>query len=208
MISVHRTSHILRLRLSQTEWVAGCYRNRWPDGSGIPTQTELANKFKEGMSYSDLVSLLGTPSKLGLLQKLESDLQQRLPEITSLTEKQLTESIQKVEHFIREFETKREELTKVSSGISFKQLYSAISELQEEKKDHCPACKTPLSQATKNPFKFAEEELTKLGHISKLEIERDQLKTQLLDAIIDVYDILDLVTSKYQESAASNTLSK
>ena len=34
MISVHRTSHILRLRLSQTEWVAGCYRNRWPDGSG------------------------------------------------------------------------------------------------------------------------------------------------------------------------------
>ena len=140
-------------------------------------EAALASEFQKGISFSELVVSLGTPNSPGLIQELETALQQQQPHITNLTEKQLNDSIESVKSVIRRLDEKTKSLAKASLGLSFKQLYSAISELQGDRDEHCPACKTPLSQVENNPFELATEELAKLDHLSQLELEHDHLKT-------------------------------
>ncbi|AMO54472.1 hypothetical protein GZ77_23205 [Endozoicomonas montiporae] len=174
----------------------------------VESETELANQFGQGTSFSNMIVSLGTSSKPGLIKNLEDDLQKPLPRITNLTEKKLTNSINTVGLTIRSINIKNKELIKVSSELSFKQLYSAISSLQGDISDYCPACKTPFAQVTCNPFELAENELAKLAHLSKLELERDELATKLSDAIIAVYDILEIATTEYQNYSGENPLSQ
>ena len=150
-------------------------------------ETKLANELKPETTYAELVVVLGTDEKPGRIQALESELQIEQPLITNLSGELLKESKEKVESTHQELSEKLVELAKVSEGLSFKQLYGALLELQEVNDDNCPACKTPLNQVMKDPYELANVELEKLGHLTQLEHERDHLKTEFIKAVKSIY---------------------
>ena len=75
---------------------------------------------------------------------------------------------------------KRQLLQEAKDQLSFRNLYSAISELSNYSNDTCPACDTPLTQVTTNPFDKADEELGKLQGLSeqeeKAEVEKKNIE--------------------------------
>jgi DNA repair exonuclease SbcCD ATPase subunit len=76
-----------------------------------------------------------------------------------------------IENDISELETKQDELSKSSQQVSFKQLYEAITKVQESSPKQCPACQTPIAQVKVNPFDHADTELKKLKYLGRLQEE-------------------------------------
>jgi DNA sulfur modification protein DndD len=150
-------------------------------------ETELALQFRSGITFDQLVVALGTDESPGEIQILEVELRHKQPPLTGLTVKSLEASKVKVESTHQKLTNKLAELTEASEGLSFKQLYCALLDLQEVSEDKCPACKTPLAQVAQNPYELAKAELAKLGHLAQLEQDRDLLKIGLTKAIKSVY---------------------
>jgi len=156
----------------------------------MENEAKLANQYKKDTTVSQMAVDLGTDENPGLIQVLDSELQQKQPQLTGLTIELLDLNKVKVESSYQKLTDKFVELSKASEGLSFKQLYGAVLDLQEVSKDICPACKTPLEQLRKNPYVLAEDELKKLGHLAQLEQEHEQLKTEFTEAIKSVYEIV------------------
>jgi DNA sulfur modification protein DndD len=150
-------------------------------------EVELAHQFKADTTFDQLVVLLGSEETPGEIQRLEVELLHKQPSLAGLTTKSLEASKIEVETTHEKLTAKLGELAKASEGLSFKQLYGALLDLQEVSEDKCPACKTPLVQVTKDPYIIAKDELAKLGHLAQLEQERNQLKTEFTKAIKSVY---------------------
>ncbi|MGP5712574.1 AAA family ATPase, partial [Vreelandella alkaliphila] len=150
-------------------------------------EVELAHKFKADTTFDQLVVVLGTEEAPGEIQTLEVELQHKQPLVTGLKEKSLEASKIEVESAHQKLTTKLGELADASEGLSFRQLYSALLDLQEVSEEKCPACKTPLFQVEKNPYELAKDELAKLGHLAQLEKDREDLEAEFTKAIMSVY---------------------
>lgn len=98
-------------------------------------ETKLANKFKPDTTFAQLIESLGTEKKPGEIQALETQLQQKQPPITDLTVKALEEIRVKVELVYKKLIAKLAELNKSREGLSFKQLYGAVLDLQKISED-------------------------------------------------------------------------
>ena len=160
----------------------------------LVTQTEdeakLAQQFKPDINFSQLVMALGTDENPGEIQALEVELQNKQPPITSFTTKALEEKKAAVESIHSKLTDKLTELTNAAQGLSYKQLYGAVLDLQEVSEDKCPACKTPLAQLTQNPYELATTELAKLNHLAQLEQERDQLQIDFSKVVKSVHEMV------------------
>ncbi len=160
----------------------------------LVTQTEdeakLAQQFKHEITFPQFVQALGTDENPGEIQELEVELQKKQSPITNLTAKVLGERKIAVESIHRKLTSKLSELSKASEGLSFKQLYGAVLDLEKVSEDKCPACKTPLAQVTQNPYGLATTELAKLSHLAQLEQERDQLQIDFCKAVKSVHEMV------------------
>lgn len=153
-------------------------------------ELDLAKKLAPEISFQQMLVTLGSEEKPGEIQFLDAELQKKQPDITDLSVKKLEESKAKVEAAHQSLSEKSAELAKASEGLSFKQLYGAVLDLQSTSEDQCPACKTPLEQVAHNPFVLATTELEKLGHLAKLEAEKTQAKAEFSKAIQSVHTIV------------------
>nr|WP_242456880.1 AAA family ATPase [Vibrio coralliilyticus] len=153
-------------------------------------EQELAKKHAPEISFQQMLVTLGSEEKPGEIQALDTELQKKQPEITGLSVKELKESKAKVEATHQSLSEKSAELAKASEGLSFKQLYNAVLDLQGTGEDQCPACKTPLEQVTQNPFVLATNELEKLGHLVELEAKQVLAKADFSRAIQSVHTIV------------------
>lgn len=170
-------------------------------------EVELAHKFKADTTFAQLVVMLGTEEAPGEIQDLEVELQHKQPLVTGLTERSLEASKIEVESAHQKLTAKLAELANASEGLSFKQLYSALLDLQEVSEEKCPACKTPLIQVEKNPYELAKEELAKLGHLAQLEKDREDLETEFTKAIMSVHRILKTCVEQIEIEGDVNPLS-
>lgn len=170
-------------------------------------EAELANKFKAGTTFAQLVVLLGTEETPGEIQDLEVELQNKQPSVTGLTERSLEANKMEVESAYKKLAAKLAELSDASEGLSFKQLYSALLDLQEVSGEKCPACKTPLIKVERNPYELAKEELEKLGHLAQLEKDREDLETQFKKAIMSVHRIIKACVEQIEIEGNVNPLS-
>ena len=151
----------------------------------------LANKYREGWTIAQMVAELnGSDEKKGLIENLQDELQKPITTKSNLTTTQLETLKKSIEANVREQDTKRAEQSKLSQQISFKQLYEAISQLKESGREHCPACQTPLAQATVNPFVHAEVELKTLQHLSHLEEALKKIKTEIEVSLSKLSEII------------------
>lgn len=159
-------------------------------------QKELAKAYREGSTFTEMVSeLQGTEEKAGLIKQLEDDLQKQLPQKSNVTLISLEALTQSIETDLDELETKQTALSEASQQISFKQLYEAVTKVQEISTEQCPACLTPLAQVKVNPFDHADAELKKLEHLSRLQEEAKTLHKGIVASLNQLSGLINTCCS-------------
>lgn len=140
----------------------------------------LANSYCEGADFNQVVQeLLGNDDSVGLISCIESELQESLPVKSFLSLAQLDELDIGIVTLLGEVSSLHEVLASASQQISYKNLYEAVSQVQDSNPNNCPVCHTQLSQVTVNPFLYASEELRKLQYLA----EQQQRLTELEQTI-------------------------
>ena len=120
----------------------------------------LANQYRDDATFNQMViELNGDDKSIGVIQQLETELQQPQANKNNLTIAALHTLGSSINSELSELGVKQQELATASQEVSFKNLYDAVVQLQSSSPEHCPACKTPLTQVSANPYSNANEEL-------------------------------------------------
>lgn len=164
----------------------------------------LTNQYREGCNYREMVSELnGDDKTLGLVQRLESEIQKPLEAKSYLTVEALEDKGREIHEGITELNVKRQELENVSHKVSFKNLYDAIVQVQPNNLDNCPACKTPLNKVAVNPFDHAGEELQKLQYLAEQQQEIKQLEKQVNQDFFALTQIIIVCCNRFAPNELS-----
>jgi len=166
----------------------------------------LADDYQKDMLFADFVLALGTTDKPGEIKKIDAELQQPIPVLSGLKHDDLLQAKVNVEKAIINLNEKETELAGYSEALSYKQLYQAVIALTKTSQEICPACKTPITQTTEDPFKAAEDGLAKLEHLSTLEEARDELKTDQHEAIKSIHETLEKTCHLIGDETTPNSL--
>lgn len=151
----------------------------------------LASGYREDLSFQQMmIELKGDEQNIGAIRQLETELQTPLPNKSHLTCAILKELSDSVEAVLAELYGKQKQLAEASLQVSFKSLFEAVVQLQSTSPEKCPACHTPLQQATKNPYSHASEELLKLAFLSTLQGEIAQLKQEISQHMYRVSQVI------------------
>ncbi|MDW7651228.1 MAG: AAA family ATPase [Bacillota bacterium] len=161
----------------------------------------LAKEFRVDCTFSQMVlELNGTEEEKGLISQLEEELQKPIDTKSNLTLSDLQSLQHSIDADIQELSTKEQELMNASQQISFKQLYEAVIQVQENSPEQCPACQTPLSQVTVNPFMHAGTELKNLYHLGELQEATKKLNGCINTSLIKLSQIINICCSRYSEN--------
>ncbi|HGF2622565.1 TPA: AAA family ATPase [Escherichia coli] len=143
----------------------------------VSEEHTLASGYREGLSFQQMmIELKGDEQNIGTIRQLEAELQKPLPNKSHLTCAMLKDLNGSVETVLADLYGKQKQLAEASLQVSFKSLFEAVVQLQSSSPEQCPACHTPLLQATKNPYSHASAELLKLEFLSTLQGEIAQLE--------------------------------
>ena len=164
----------------------------------------LATEYNEGCLFFKMVEdLHGSEETDGLIKQLEEKLQKQLPTKSNLTVPRLATLKESIEVAIKDRNEKQTELSTASQKVSFKQLYEAVAQLKGSNSEQCPACQTPLSQVTVNPFVHAETELKTLQHLSQLQEALKVLDSTLDTSVRQLSEIIKSCCSYYSDTCLS-----
>lgn len=167
----------------------------------IDKESELAQEYRKGCTFSEMVAELnGTEVQIGLIKQLDNELQKQLPPKSNLTIATLKEIKNKLETNIATLKLKKIEMENSSQQISFKQLYEAVKAVKESSSEQCPACQTPLSQVSIDPFVNAETELKKLEHLGVLQNEAQDLEKNINASLRELSKVVDTCCSYYKDN--------
>ncbi len=137
-------------------------------------EAALALTHSAGMTYAGLKALIGTAGAPGRLQQLEGILNAVPPAAIGISRQGLLNAFEALRQGQEELKGIAAKLEARSSQVSFKDLYTAVLALQATEGDHCPACDTPLAEATSNPYEKATTGLAQLKELGELQ---EELKT-------------------------------
>lgn len=148
----------------------------------------LASAYREGIDFNQLVlEVQGNNENIGLISKIEYEIQQPLAIKSSLSLAILDELGRNIINHLNEHNTLYQELVGASQQVSFKNLYDAVIQVQKNSPNNCPACKTSLQQVVLNPFTHSIEELQKLQYLAdqqtKLQLLEQNIKQELLSLV-------------------------
>jgi len=127
-------------------------------------------------SLEDLrIFLIGEDGTKGIINSLQEKKATIIPEDADISiGERLHKRIGDLRDFLDAVNIKIIELSKFSSELNFKILYDALESISKDTtndKSICPACKTPISKVTINPFDNASSELMKMGRLATLQSE-------------------------------------
>ncbi|MFO9238376.1 AAA family ATPase [Legionella pneumophila serogroup 1] len=165
-------------------------------------EQRLAKQFREGISFNQMVvELEGSEESPGVIQQIEEEIQQPVPTKSNITKTTVVDPLNdRITSDITELEAKQQELTEDSQKLSFKQLYEAISQVQQSSPEGCPACKTPLNQVTVNPYINAKIELSKLQHLALIQQTVEQLKQNVEQSLFKLLQIISTCILYYPKN--------
>lgn len=136
----------------------------------ITETSELATRYRYGCTaVKMMIEINGTEENPGKIPQLELELQKPVPQKSNLTIANFDALKEALIKNLGEHKVKSEELAQASQQVSFKQLFEAVTQVQPNSPDNCPACQTPLNQVSVNPYTHAGEELAKLQHLAELQ---------------------------------------
>lgn len=139
----------------------------------------------------------GTKETKGLIKQLDEELQKPISSKSNLTVSELQNLQHSIDANIQNLNSKNQELANASQQVSFKQLYEAVISVQKSGLEQCPACHTPLSQVTVNPYEHAETELIGLNHLSELQEATKKLDIDINAALQRLSHIINICCSHF-----------
>jgi AAA15 family ATPase/GTPase len=158
----------------------------------VSEEQQLANQYREGTTFSQmLLELKGNEETPGKIRELELELQQSIAAKSNLTSENLNTLRSSIDSNIENLIAKQKQLTAVSQQVSFKQLYEAIFQLQQSNSEQCPACQTPISQTTVDPYIHASEELQKLHQLGALQEDEKRLNQNIQSTLFKLSQIIN-----------------
>jgi ABC-type transport system involved in cytochrome c biogenesis ATPase subunit/flagellar motility protein MotE (MotC chaperone) len=167
----------------------------------------LAKQYREGCTFALMITELnGSEENPGLIQKLDTELQQPLAIKSNLTASALQIFKDSVISCLADLKAKQQELSAASQQISFKQLYEAVTQVQPDSPEQCPACRTPLTQVAVNPYAHAGKELQKLQHLSELQQEAKTLEEKIGKLLTDLSQIINTCCGRFRKDNHLSTL--
>jgi len=170
-------------------------------------EKELAKQYREDCTFAGIITELnGAEENPGLIQKLDSELQQPLGLKSNVTASAIQNLKDAVISCLAESTAKQQKLLAASQQISFKQLYETVIQVQPNSPEQCPACQTPLTQVAVNPYTHAGEELQKLQHLSELQQEAKNLEEKIGKLLTDLSQIINTCCARFQEDNQLATL--
>lgn len=151
-----------------------------------------------------IVFLMGVDNASGHLSELRQYESQKIPDDINLAEINSLESdILRISTDVNVIMVKLSELAQLSTNVNYKYLYDAIEAIGKSGgKDTriCPACKTPLSNTTVNPFEHAVIELENLKSLSALQESVQLLGKSLSKNIQITISIISSINSSCQQT--------
>lgn len=166
-------------------------------------EVKLSTQYKEGTSFSQLiVELHGSEGALGRIRTLEIEIQQPPGIKSNLTKSLLEQYGSSIATNTAQLTGKQQELAAASQQISYKNLYEALLFLKPTSPNACPACKTPLTQTTSNPYIDATEELKKLEQLASLQGQVSQFEQNIKEQTFQVSQMLKACLRFYTQGNA------
>lgn len=166
-------------------------------------EKNLTDKYREKTDFNQMVfELNGDGETPGLIQRLESELQQPMSAKSNLSSISLDALSSHIIVNLAELAKKQQELVAASQQVSFKQLYEAVSQVQQSSPNDCPACKTPLSQVRINPYNFANEELQKLQQLALTQQAAKQIEQTAKQLLFSLSQIVNTCLRWYPQNNA------
>lgn len=183
-------------------------------------ENALANEYQDGVSFDALKALWTVvPEQTNHLQELAKALDVLPPPVYGVTRQGLLGHHNAVSAFNDQLKAIEAQLATKASEVSFKDLYTALLELQPESPDHCPACDTPLKSTSFNPYEQATKGLADLGELAALQSRQaevtglrdtasesfhDQLNV-LLDFLVEKNEVGQTILGRYLEASIDQT---
>ncbi|ORJ59857.1 AAA family ATPase [Geothermobacter hydrogeniphilus] len=167
---------------------------------------KLAHEYRETITFTQMVTEFnGDEEHPGAIKNLENDLQEQIGAKSNVTAQALQALEESIKTNLSDLTIQQGKLTEASQQISFKQLYEAVSQVQQGSPDHCPACKTPLSQVTVNPYTHAGEELEKLHHIAELQQTAKDLEGKIGQSLLELSQIVNICCARLTQNPLNNS---
>lgn len=150
--------------------------NGWPQAQIRlnEEQEAIADAYEAGLTFTELLDRLGLNGAEGKLQRLKAEILEEIPAQIGLTVANFAEIRRKLRAKRRNRDACRQQLDQRASEVSFRALYTEVSNLQTQHAEECPACLTPLDRVTENPYTRASNGLELLRDLTALELENAQ----------------------------------
>jgi energy-coupling factor transporter ATP-binding protein EcfA2 len=142
----------------------------------------LASDYQGELNYDGLLGLLGARRESGRLQELDQLLTKPVPPISAVNRVRIKILRRRIKAKQREFTRQRDALASQAVQVTYRDLYTAVMSLAPQAPDDCPACMTPLSQVSQNPYERAAQGLKDLRELAALQesLEKSTLELKSL----------------------------
>jgi len=133
-----------------------------------------AEAFRPGLTYPELMEMIGSDQHPGGLHALNAQLDVQTPSVFGIDSAALDAAYSEAEQEREKLDGISAQLAAKTGETSFFNLYTALLELQEISPDNCPACGTTLSgdsRVARNPYDDAQQGLAALRELADLQRE-------------------------------------
>ncbi|HEY0847152.1 MAG TPA: AAA family ATPase [Noviherbaspirillum sp.] len=137
-------------------------------------EAAYAEAFETGLTYAQLLALIGSEQAPGRLHYLNAQLDSPTPVLYGVSSAKLIAAYHAVENEQKRFDDVDARLASKTGETSFQSLYNAVLGLQAKSPDNCPACGTPLTgdnRVARNPYAHARDGLAQLKDLADLQAE-------------------------------------
>jgi len=166
-------------------------------------EQQLSNRYRVGVVLSQVIfEVIGNEETPGLIQQIEAELQQPVLDKSNLTSAALGALGTSITSNVADLVAKQQELVAASQQVSFKQLYEAVSQVQQSSPEECPACKTPLNQVVVNPYTHASEGRRKLQALALVQQSAQQLEINIQPSLFNLLQIINTCLRYYPQNNA------
>ena len=141
-----------------------------------------ADAYAAGCTYDHLKSLVNESEAPCRLQQLEEQLNAVPPALVGVSRQSIERLLAEADLAEKNTMISAEILEERRSQVSFHDLYKSVLALRAEDPDHCPACRTPISETAENPFARAESGIQELQELAELQENDRRLNGALDDA--------------------------
>ena len=141
-----------------------------------------AEAYAAGCTYDQLKSLVSESEVPCRLQQLEEQLNTVPPALVGVCRQSLEQLYEEANLAVQAARNSAQKLEERRSQVSFRDLYKSVLALRAEDPDHCPACRTPISETAEDPFAQAESGLHELQQLAELQENDRLIKDELGEA--------------------------